>query len=224
MPLPDNPTTKDLLFHAAMKVFGQKGYDGATVREICREAGAANVTAVSYYFGGKRRLYEAILTMMFASLGEHSAIRTASEEYKTMTPEERLRDFVQVYFQLTYCMELSREAQGILLRELVQPSAILDELSEKYLVPDTAQLMDTVREIMGQDTPEAIMRDCMASLIGQMSYYMVHWPIFSKVFPEHPGVCGYFEELIDHTMRFTMAGLRATREAWERGEIQAPPG
>ncbi|WP_147819425.1 TetR/AcrR family transcriptional regulator [Salidesulfovibrio onnuriiensis] len=224
MPLPENPTTKDLLFLAAMKVFAAKGYEGATVREICREAGAANVTAVSYYFGGKRKLYESILTMMFAALREHSCMRYSSEEFRRMSPEERLRDFVTAYYTLTYCSELSGEARAIVTREMVRPSEILNRLIETYIIPDTMMIMDTVKELLGGDTPEFVIRDCLASLVGQMSYYMLHWPLFSKVFPEHPGICGYMKEIIDHTMRFSLAGFRAAREAWERGEIESPPG
>ncbi len=53
-PAPDN--TKDLILDAARKHFSDKGYEGASVRDICDQAGA-NVSAIKYHFGGKEGLY-----------------------------------------------------------------------------------------------------------------------------------------------------------------------
>ena len=47
--------------NAAEKVFGSVGFDGATTREIAREAGV-NLALIHYYFGNKRALFEATVT------------------------------------------------------------------------------------------------------------------------------------------------------------------
>ncbi len=41
----------------AIQLFSQKGYEGVSVREIA-EASDCNLAAISYYFGGKEKLYE----------------------------------------------------------------------------------------------------------------------------------------------------------------------
>ena len=41
---------------AAKKLFAKQGFDGTSVRQICEEAGA-NVALVSYYFGGKEKVF-----------------------------------------------------------------------------------------------------------------------------------------------------------------------
>lgn len=48
--------TKSRIIEAAGQIFGQKGFEGATIREICQLA-QANVAAVNYHFGDKQRLY-----------------------------------------------------------------------------------------------------------------------------------------------------------------------
>ncbi|WP_367871086.1 transcriptional regulator CecR [Luteolibacter sp. Populi] len=48
------------LLLAALKMFGAKGYENASVREIADEAGQ-NVAAIAYYFGNKEKLYAAVL-------------------------------------------------------------------------------------------------------------------------------------------------------------------
>lgn len=53
-PQPD--TTKELILEAARKNFCERGFEGASVRDICVQAGA-NVSAIKYHFGGKEGLY-----------------------------------------------------------------------------------------------------------------------------------------------------------------------
>ncbi|MCQ4088473.1 TetR family transcriptional regulator [Saccharibacillus sp. JS10] len=45
---------------AAKKLMATKGFESTTVRDICAEAGA-NVSLVSYYYGGKEHVFEALL-------------------------------------------------------------------------------------------------------------------------------------------------------------------
>ncbi len=65
--------TRDKLIEAAGHVFAERGYRAATIREICRRAGA-NVAAVNYTFGDKMGLYTEVL--------RHSvrAAQTAADE------------------------------------------------------------------------------------------------------------------------------------------------
>ncbi len=53
-------TTKNKIIKTATKLFAQKGYDGTGVREIARYAGV-NVALISYYWGGKKELFEGII-------------------------------------------------------------------------------------------------------------------------------------------------------------------
>ncbi len=54
--------SKTLLLQAAKKLFAKHGFEGATVRDIAREAGV-NLSLVSYYFNGKEGLYRACLEL-----------------------------------------------------------------------------------------------------------------------------------------------------------------
>lgn len=52
--------TRERLLDAAEKLFAQKGFHGVTVRAIARESGS-DPALVTYYFGGKRELFDAVL-------------------------------------------------------------------------------------------------------------------------------------------------------------------
>lgn len=55
--------TKEKIIKTATKLFAQKGYDGTSIREISRSAGV-NVALISYYWGGKKELFQAIINDM----------------------------------------------------------------------------------------------------------------------------------------------------------------
>src|SRR5688572_1153269 len=61
----DAERTREALLDAALAEFGAKGRAGARVSEIADRAGV-NKQLISYYFGGKEGLYQAILERWYA--------------------------------------------------------------------------------------------------------------------------------------------------------------
>src|SRR5919108_343657 len=89
MPVPDQ--TQERLLDAAGQVFAAKGYEGASVREICQQA-AVNIAAVNYYFRDKERLYiEAV-----KSACQRQAEQFPLPQWPAGTPAvNKLRDFIK---------------------------------------------------------------------------------------------------------------------------------
>ncbi len=220
MSMTENPTTKERIFIAGIKLFARDGYEGATVRDICREADTANATAVNYYFGGKAKLYKAILDMVFAENLRRRREQEEGDIEEGVSPETKLRGFLTTLIDVGFSDKpLADQLTKIVLHEMVSPSDHLDDLVDNYSRPENAELTEILREILGQDAPDYLVRDCLASVGGQIFYYMAFWPVFSRVYPEHPGVPAYKEQLVDHIMRFSVAGLYAARDAFENGEV-----
>ena len=65
----DHGGTRTRIIEASVEVFLEKGYDLATIRDICARA-QANVAAVNYHFGSKEALYAAALERIMASCDE----------------------------------------------------------------------------------------------------------------------------------------------------------
>lgn len=63
---------KKRILNATKKLTARKGFDATTVREICAEA-EANLSLVSYYYGGKEHVFEAMLDA-FIPITQASAI------------------------------------------------------------------------------------------------------------------------------------------------------
>ncbi len=53
-------TTKQKILDVAIKLFAQKGFDGTSIRDICKTADV-NLCLISYYWGGKQELYNGII-------------------------------------------------------------------------------------------------------------------------------------------------------------------
>jgi len=54
-------TTKDKIIEVAHKLFADKGFNGASIREIAKEA-SVNIAAINYHFGNKESLYSATIS------------------------------------------------------------------------------------------------------------------------------------------------------------------
>lgn len=69
--------TRRALIDAAVKVFGEKGYEAASVRVITGLA-RVNQGAITYHFGGKEGLYRDVLRTVRDALSEQRLITIAS--------------------------------------------------------------------------------------------------------------------------------------------------
>ena len=65
-----NDSSKQKIIAVATKLFAQKGFDGVSIRDICKHADV-NISMISYYFGGKQELYQAIIDNLTQNLTEY---------------------------------------------------------------------------------------------------------------------------------------------------------
>ena len=82
------------ILEAALRVFAEKGFGGATVKEIAREAGVRSPALIYWYFRDKQALFEAVL-------GEKvPVVRAVADLSRVMDlpPEEALTKLGRAYF------------------------------------------------------------------------------------------------------------------------------
>src|SRR5450755_1893914 len=99
IPPPDRPRakrnasdlTRNKLIDAAGYVFAERGYRAATIREICRRAGA-NVAAVNYTFGDKMGLYTEVLRHSVRA-AQTPAMKAALDP--SLSPEDTIRAVIR---------------------------------------------------------------------------------------------------------------------------------
>lgn len=211
----DKKTTKEKILEAAGEVFAQKGYAGATVREICDLAGA-NVASVNYYYGGKEGLYKDLCHHLFAEVFDQFPV---TKDFPEGTgPEERLAFFVEGMLNrlLEHVQEggLPKKSQ-LLARELAAPTKVMDSLVETFVRPTAGQAMDLIRRILGPNVPEKEAAKCLLSMVGQCVYYSLARPIFSRLELLDLNQPGIVQELAEHITRFSLGGMAAVRREAE---------
>lgn len=218
MPEEERGGAKERLFLAAVRVFAAKGYNGATVRDICREAGGANLNAINYYFGGKKKLYQAVLEVLFSE-GDRQLRARLAEEGGEVPPERQMRLLLEVCCRLFFSdCAVTKAFMRIWIMELANPTPFMREMVERHSRPQVSDMLDTVAAIVGRDVPREVLFDCTMSVIGPMVYQAMAWPLMRPLCPEHPDMSLYWPRLADHLYRFAMAGLTAVRAAFgEKG-------
>ena len=71
----DGSSTRDLILDAAERRFAERGFTGASVREIAADAGLKNQASLYNHFRNKRALYEATLARGLEPIAELVAAR-----------------------------------------------------------------------------------------------------------------------------------------------------
>jgi len=120
-PTDSSANTRELLLQRAKKVFFDKGFEGATVKDLADAAGV-NVSLVSYYFGGKEGLFKECLTRYGQERFEFAERMLASADPNSLTPEDfklRLTLFLSEFIE---AQMREPEVSGILHREITNPN------------------------------------------------------------------------------------------------------
>lgn len=192
--------TRARLLDAAREAFSQHGFQGATVREICRRA-EANVAAVNYHFGSKDGLL--VEALNFAPL---KAMQLANAKADAC-PEARLRLFIR-----DFMLMLLDETNGslpcrIMARELADPTPALDKIVREAIAPLHEFLGKLVREIAGDGVAEAELRRCLHSILGQCLYYRHSHPVLQRLHPRLRYSLEEIEAIAGHIAEFSLAGI-----------------
>ncbi|MER8464743.1 CerR family C-terminal domain-containing protein [Mesorhizobium sp. M1396] len=168
--------TRAALVQAALKLFGRKGFDGTSTREIAAEA-HANIGSIAYHFGGKEGLrtaaadfiVETIQTVAGQALGNMQATATGSPEAAQMqlfAALERMVGFVVASPQ-------AGEIVQFLLRELSHPTAALDRIYDGVFEPTHRRLCQLWEQATGEPAESEAARLTVFTLIGQVIYFRI---------------------------------------------------
>ena len=197
--------TRARLLETAGRVFAEKGFRAATVREICSAAGA-NIAAVNYHFGDKSGLH-AQAVQYWASIA-HRKYPLEIVSKSDSSAEERLRLFVRSF--LLRLLDESRPSwhAKLMAREMAEPTPALTKAVNRYYRPVVAQLGDIVREVMGNKFSDSAVSRTVNSILGQCLYYHFARPIILQLTPGQRFDLPEIEQLARHIAEFSLAALK----------------
>lgn len=164
------------LLNTAERLFSEKGFDGTSVRDIAEEAGI-NTAMISYYFGSKEKLMEAIFEQRSLNI---------REKVDALLNDESLDPLHKMYRLLEEYVEkimLSKKFHRILLCEQVinKNPAILGMLA-KIKTRNLASINDVIRlgQKKGIFKKQVDVPMMMNSLIGTISHMLVNLDFYKS--------------------------------------------
>ena len=206
----DGVETRKRLLAAACGVFAAKGFEDASLAEICEDAGA-NVAAVNYHFGSKDALYVEVWRHTFETFMQAYPLDGGLPA--DAPPEDRL--FARVHALLQRVFDDGRVGQcfRIGLRELVNPSAALEDTRRELIGPHRQQTRELVRELLGPAASNEEVLFCEISIINQCLSVNFFKERRSFLLGRERLSKQAVEDLARHITMFSLGGLRAVREA-----------
>jgi TetR/AcrR family transcriptional regulator, regulator of cefoperazone and chloramphenicol sensitivity len=198
--------TRRQLLEAAGEVFAETGFRTATIREICRRAGA-NIAAVNYHFGDKKALYAEVLRYSHGR---------ALEKYPPLLnvvadapPPKKLHAFVLSFLLRIFDQGPTAWHGKLMSREMIDPTSALDSLVEERIRPMAAQLWGIVAEILGCSPNDERVRLSAFSVVSQCVFYHHCRPVMARLFPKQaPLNQAGIEKLARHITRFSLTAMR----------------
>ena len=163
------------LMEAALELFAEKGFDGTSIRDIA-QAADANVAMISYYFGSKEKLLEAIFERNFMAVQLEQLRQDTAR-----SPLEKLDVLID-----TYVSKISRHRafNKMMMRQQSKvKEGPLFELIMRLKNRNHAIIADLIAEGQqrGVFRPDADLTFLMAMLLGT-----THHLLFNAHFRQEP--------------------------------------
>ena len=205
--------TRSRLIQAAGEVFADVGYHAATVRDICKRAGA-NVAAVNYHFGDKLKLYTEVLRQAVCIESDQAPPFLLDFE---CTPQDKLAVFVKRVLRGTNDPARPAWATRLMLHEMAQPTPSLGGVIEEIIRPKYDLLRRLIGEVLNVPADHRATHLCAHSIIGQVRHYAIGRCVTSRLWPELEFTPDSLDQIAGHITRFSMAGLKEVKKSLGTG-------
>ncbi len=191
--------SKEQLLQSAIPLFADYGFDKVSIRQLAKAAGV-NSALISYYFGSKQGLYQAVINKQVSGLMAFTAKTRQAE----LDPVAVLRLYAATMLELhtknPYFIRLC-------YREFITPSVILDDFSQNHLKFVFLTLSAALRQGInsGQFRPDLDVNGAVLLLAGMVNFYFFSQPVRSRVLA---GKDIDAKTYIDQTVAIFLAGIQ----------------
>ncbi len=204
---PDTEHPRKKLVLAALKLFADKGFEGASTREIADAAGA-NISAIRYYFGDKAGLYRAAFTELCdphacggfdAALSMDQALgRFFAEFLEPLKQGETLRLVMKLHF-----------------REMIEPTGVWAAEIQSEIKPQHQLMVSMLTQRFGISAPDLDVQRLALSIVGMAVHYYVGQDVIAAIAPDVLANADAIDTLAERLAQYANAMIEA--EAVRRG-------
>ena len=199
--------TRDKLLDVAGRIFADRGYRAATIREIS-VAAHANIAAVNYHFGDKLGLYTEVVHQSMR-MAELEAMQNALAQQAP--PEVILRSVIRVRLRGICRNDRPDWYFRILVHEMAQPTPALRQLINEVGRPIFERMLGLIGGMIGLPADDDKTRLCAVSVMGQIMVYVFSQPLLVGVWPELKLTPEQVDRIADHIADFSLSYIQNFR-------------
>lgn len=170
--------TRAALVNAALKLFGSRGFEGTSTRELAALANA-NIGSIAYHFGGKEGLRIAVADFIVETIRKIAtqAIGGIQAQPTASAGAEAARVQLANGLERMVAFVVARPEAGdivrFMLREMAQPSAALDRIYQGVFEPVHKRLCLIWEQATGEPAESERTRLTVFTLLGQVLYFRI---------------------------------------------------
>jgi len=200
--------TRIRLLTAASRIFAERGFQDATIAEICKQADT-HIAAVNYHFGDKETIY--LEAWRFTFKRELAEFPPDGGVNQNAPPEIRLAGRVKALIRRM--TDDRAYSFAIVHREMAHPTRLLANILEQEIHPQRIQMINLIKLCLDADANDPLVQYCHASIMGQcfqllrLKHIQHSRPQFESSFDLND-----VDAFADHVIRFSLAGIRALRK------------
>ncbi len=173
-------TTRASLIGAGLHLFGRKGFDGTSTREIAGRAGT-NIASITYHFGGKAGLRAACATEVAARIS--NALDAAGALQVPDTAERataQIELLVRAFVELVVGSPQAQDMVAFMLREIGGTSGVSDAVYANFIEPRHKAMCVLWAMATGRDPDDDDVKLAVFALIGQIVYFRIASPFVAR--------------------------------------------
>jgi AcrR family transcriptional regulator len=167
--------TRLALIHAALDLFGAKGFDAASTRAVAAAAGA-NLGSIAYHFGGKQGLRLACADHVVETVRGFLGPVLAAPGPAPPTRAEARVSLERVLAAFVAFMVVRPEAQSIarfVVREMFEPTEAFERIYAEAFAPMHERFCAVWAAATGAPADAAATKLATLAMLGQILYFRV---------------------------------------------------
>ncbi|MBP6551519.1 MAG: TetR/AcrR family transcriptional regulator [Flavobacterium sp.] len=164
------------ILQVAETLFAEKGFEGTSIRDISKEANI-NVAMVSYYFGSKEKLLEALILHKTSGLKEQ-LVRLIDEN---LEPLEKINKLIALYVNRISC---NKGIYRVLHFELASQKKALEIQSFSEIKKANLKSMELIiqeGQAKGVFRKDIIIPLLTPTILGTYFHFQMNKPFFEEI-------------------------------------------
>ena len=204
----DGQEARARLLDAALKLFAEQGFAKTSTREIALAA-QVNISAISYYFGNKQGLYQALFADPRinppGTFPPHASLNELINHVLRATTEQLKQGDIA-----RYCVKL-------FMREMLAPTGLWQAEIENNIKPAHLRLVDALCRHLGVTADDDIHRLAF-SIAGLGVMLQLSTDVYAGIRPtvinSPDAIDTYTERLIEYALAMVAAESQRRQIAW----------